>query len=109
MLHLNILDNTKQYNYDLNKYDYRSHQFTRYVLSRCRCTTRGLWSGHDVDVDLSLKPTTNLTVCSATGLRWKMSRGDELEQSRERFQKPYLPSPGAGSRRREVLETCSLD
>jgi hypothetical protein len=32
------------------------------------------------------------------------------EQSREdASQKPYSPSPGAGSRRRRVLETCSPD
>jgi hypothetical protein len=32
------------------------------------------------------------------------------EQSREdASQKPYSPSPGAGSRRRRVPETCSLD
>jgi hypothetical protein len=42
-----------------------------------------------------------------------MSRVDEAEdheQSREdASQKPYSPSPGAGSRRRRVPETCSPD
>jgi hypothetical protein len=36
------------------------------------------------------------------------TRSEDHEQLREdASQKPYSPSPGAGSRRRRVLETCS--
>ena len=38
------------------------------------------------------------------------TRSEDHEQSREdASQKPYSPSPGAGSRRRRVPETCSPD
>jgi hypothetical protein len=38
------------------------------------------------------------------------TRSEDHEQSREdASQKPYSPSPGAGSKRRRVLETCSPD
>jgi hypothetical protein len=38
------------------------------------------------------------------------TRSEDHEQSREdASQKPYSPSPGAGSRVRRVLETCSPD
>jgi hypothetical protein len=38
------------------------------------------------------------------------TRLEDHEQSREdASQKPYSPSPGVGSRRRRVLETCSPD
>jgi hypothetical protein len=38
------------------------------------------------------------------------TRSEDHEQSREdTSQKPYSPSPGAGSRRRRVPETCSPD
>jgi hypothetical protein len=38
------------------------------------------------------------------------TRSADHEQSREdASQKPYSPSPGAGSRRRRVPETCSPD
>jgi hypothetical protein len=38
------------------------------------------------------------------------TRSEDHEQSREdASQKSYSPSPGAGSRRRRVSETCSLD
>jgi hypothetical protein len=39
-----------------------------------------------------------------------LTRSEDHEQSREdASQKPYSPSPGAGSRRRRVPETCSPD
>jgi hypothetical protein len=38
------------------------------------------------------------------------ARSEDHEQSREDVsQKPYSPSPDAGSRRRKVPETCSPD
>src|SRR5438105_2187078 len=59
----------------------------RYVLSRCRYAGRGLWRGHDVVIECSLKPTANPMVLRAARLGGKTNRGDELEQSRERFPK----------------------
>src|SRR6266508_3797835 len=88
----------------------------RYVLGRCRCTNRGLWSGHGVVGELSLKPTTNPTVLRAAGLGGKTSRGDERKQLRgalpknlirpllvqdrkgEWFRRPALPFTGARRR-----------
>jgi hypothetical protein len=38
------------------------------------------------------------------------TRSEDHEQSREdAFEKPYSPSPSAGSKRRRVPETCSPD
>ena len=101
MLQPNILDITNSI--IMIKVNMITDQITRYVLSRCRCANRGLWSGHDVDVDLPLKPTTNLTICSAAGLGRKTNLSSRANAS----QKPYSPSPGAGSWRQEVSETCS--
>ena len=40
--------------------------------------------------------------------RWRTSHGEDLEQLREALPKNLiLPSPGAGSQRREVPEACS--
>ena len=62
----------------------------RYVLSRCRCASRGLWRGYGVVIELSLKPIANPTVLRAAGLGGKTSRGVEREQSREALPKNLI-------------------
>ena len=62
----------------------------RYVLGRCRCTDRSLWSGHGVVDELSLKPIANPKVLLAAGLGGKTSRGVEREQSREALPKNLI-------------------
>jgi hypothetical protein len=51
-----------------------------------------------------------MTAWKRQGRRYRNSRREEREQSREyASQKSYQSSLGVGSRRRQVTETCSLD